>query len=409
MALSTAMAILGSAVIGGGISAASSASAAKKAANAATATAQANNALARELYDKNQTNLSPFMSGGTLANSALLRRLGVVPTAQTAPNVLSSSAGQAPVTRLDNAPGPEQAQGGGSPAAGTWGYTTTPDYQAYLDANPDVAAAAAKSPGDYGDVNGDGQVTPLDFAQGHYAKFGQAEGRTITTTQVPNTIYNASEADLQAMNGQPPASAPEPNFGTAPSLPTLDFSSYQQSPYVDFLLKQGQRNLNARAASGGLLNSGAAVQDALQLGQDLSGKGYQDWFGNNLSIYDRAAGQYNADRAFNATRYDANRAFDYGKYLDTRNYNTGRYDNITNALFNLSGQGLNAAGALANSGQNYVSNVSANNNSAASATGNAALANASNLTGLVGNALNAYGYYLGSKGTGATNPTQYRI
>ncbi len=54
------------------------------------------------------------------------------------------------------------------------------------------------------------------------------------------------------------------------------------------------------------------------------------------------------------------------------------------------GFGLTAASALAGVGQNMVNNVTANNNAAASATGNAALVqgqNTANMYGQIGSAL----------------------
>lgn len=63
------------------------------------------------------------------------------------------------------------------------GYTTGVNinaYDNYLDANPDVAKAAQESLSWVGDVNKDGVVSPEDYAQWHYATFGQNEGRDIT-------------------------------------------------------------------------------------------------------------------------------------------------------------------------------------------------------------------------------------
>ena len=403
MAIGTTAAILGAAVIGGGINAVSNASATKAATKAASAATAANNQLARETYAQNQQNLNPYIQSGYAPTQALLSRLGISGTAQAAPNVLNAQKG----------------------ADGTWSVAGQPqgDYAAYLAANPDVAAEAKANPGAYGDVNGDGTINETDFGAGHYAKFGKAEGRDLPMGAGQPIPLNA-EQSLQADIGAAPTFAPRqtytrPDAGQEPGLPDVGFDTYKESDYTKFLKDQGQRNLNARGASAGLLNSGAAVQNALQLGQDISGKGYQDWFGNQLGLYDRRIGQYNldrnvlndnfnGDRAYGASTYDSDRGFGYGQYQDQRGYQTGRYDTQTNNLFQLSGQGLQAAGALAGVGQNYVGQVSANNNNQAQTTANAAIAGAQNTTGLVNNALNAYGYYMGSKGGGSagTFPVQ---
>ncbi len=388
--ISTAAAILGAAVIGGGASALASNSAAKTAANAANNATTANNALSRDIYNQNQATLSPYIQGGYGANQALLARLGItgapMPTRQ-APNVLNATQG----------------------ANGTWsvpqGAQPAYDYAAYVEQNPDIKAEAEKiiasNPGSIGDLNGDGRIDTTDYGINHARVFHDRAVPTVAQAPVdPNAPTPLTpEQQLQSDVGNAPTYT-RPDPGSEPGLPDVGFNAYQESDYTKFLKDQGQRNLNARAAAGGLLNSGAAVQGALQLGQDISGKGYQDWFGNQLGLYDRRVGQWNLDRNVLNDNFNQDRGFGYGQYVDNRNYKTNRYDTLTNNLLNLSGQGLQAGGALAGVGTQYAGQVSANNNAAASATGNAALAGAANTTGMVNNALGAFGYYLGSKAPG---------
>lgn len=61
-------------------------------------------------------------------------------------------------------------------------------------------------------------------------------------------------------------------------------------------------------------------------------------------------------------------------------------------LQSLSGTGANAASAQAGVGQNYANSVSANNNAAATASGNAALSSANSINSALGSAVSAYSY-----------------
>jgi hypothetical protein len=69
-------------------------------------------------------------------------------------------------------------------------------------------------------------------------------------------------------------------------------------------------------------------------------------------------------------------------------------------LQNLVGTGSGSANALAGQGQSYANAVSANNNSAASAAGNAGIAGANAINALIGNAFNAYGLGRGGSSFG---------
>lgn len=72
--------------------------------------------------------------------------------------------------------------------------------------------------------------------------------------------------------------------------------------------------------------------------------------------------------------------------LGLRNQYAGNYLNL---LGNQQAAGLGAATSLAGAGSNYTGQVSANNNSRASAVGNAALAGASNNMNFLGSAMSA--------------------
>jgi hypothetical protein len=90
------------------------------------------------------------------------------------------------------------------------------------------------------------------------------------------------------------------------------------------------------------------------------------------------------------------------KALDT--YGTGLADTYgqqyVGNLQNEVNTGVSATNALAGEGQNYANAVSSNNNSAASATGNAAIASGNAFNGILSSALSAYGLSRGGSSFG---------
>ena len=146
------------------------------------------------------------------------------------------------------------------------------------------------------------------------------------------------------LGGQPqqPMATAQPN---ALSQYQQAFNNYQNSTGYQFRLGEGNKALNASFAARGLGNSGAAAKAALQYGQNI---GSQE-FGNYMGM-----------------------------------------------LSNQQGVGLSAASAQAGVGQNYVNNVTANNNSAGSAAANAALLRGQSQANMFGSIANGLGNAFGS-------------
>lgn len=167
MALGSAIGAIAG-VAGSVIGASSSNKGASKAADATLAAAQQNNALQREIYNRNEATLSPFVNSGTTAGNYLNAFLGL----------------------------PTQATSSGFNAAG------------YLAANPDVATG-------YNQTADKNQFkTVNDYAQWHYDNYGQGEGRTnggsvtpaVTQDQSRNAfssyLNNSDYAYQSALGGQ---------------------------------------------------------------------------------------------------------------------------------------------------------------------------------------------------------------
>jgi hypothetical protein len=137
------------------------------------------------------------------------------------------------------------------------------------------------------------------------------------------------------------------------------FNAYTNSDGYQFRLGEGERALNTGYAARGLLQSGAAAKALQTYGQNTASD-------------------------------------EFGRYLG---YLGGQQQT-----------GLASASALAGVGQNYANAVSANNNSAATAKGNAALNVGNQIGNFASNALNAYGMNKGlssSYGGGSASPVNY--
>ena len=424
MALTTGMAILGSAIVGAGAGAISSNSAAKKAANASQTATDANAALQREALATQQSNTAVARGAGDASINQLMQRLGI-----------SQNAGQGM---------------GSSPSQPAF------NAQSYLAANADVAQAVQ-------DPNsGFSGSTPEERAADHYARYGRNEGRSVgtpapaaTTPQAPTTndvqlspatqvpTYERPPVPAQGTPGAQPTFTPQvyeaPVYERPQFNQTLDVSmdrfkgspEYQAAQYE--IEKQGGQ-VQASLAAQGLLNSGAALRRLQQVGQDNSVRYYGDFrdyntgqFNNDRSRFDgnynfdtslnsqnalayanlnNQNQQFGADYARNAYQYgqgraennfNVDRAYGTDLALNNRQYETGRYDNQTNALFNLANLGQGAASQYGNAVQNSANNQGNALFSNAANQGNAALTSANNLNSLIGQGTNALAYAYGNR------------
>ncbi len=163
-------AAIGVAGIGG---AAISASAAKSAGKTQAAAADRATDAQLQIYGQTRDDLAGYRDLGNTASSAYARLLGI----------------------NDNQPGSY----GGGPVAGT------PDWNAYLSANPDVAARAATlTPAE---LAAGGWSSPQEWAAFQYQNTGRAEGRALptyaaqpaSTTGAP--VIDSRQAALEATPG----------------------------------------------------------------------------------------------------------------------------------------------------------------------------------------------------------------
>lgn len=154
--------------------------------------------------------------------------------------------------------------------------------------------------------------------------------------------YNANVADLERLE----------NFGR---------DEFETSPGYEFRLQQGMDAIDRGAAARGMTFSGNTLQAYSDYNQGMASQE----FGN---AYNRLLGRTQIGMA--------NRAERTNRELGNLN--------------NLAGTGMSAAGMMSGSGQNMANAMSANNNMAAQAAGNAAVAQSNALSGAINNGLGLF-------------------
>ena len=302
------------------------------------------------------------------------------------PSTLKASGGMA----VD----PASAEFGGMPPPGQPGapQAVGPDWNAYLTANPDVASTwlADHPPASVGDVNKDGRVDQGDSAALHYQMYGQNEGRPLTQT----APVDQPQAQPDAPQGPPPdlgtASPVVPSYtrgpqGQAPNQADFfDRSQFQTSPGYEFRLNEGMRNLNSKFGARGLLQSGSAIQGAIDYGQGAASSEYGNWFNQQQQRYADATGQFNTDRSFNNANYESDRGYGTDLALNNRNFANQQQNTRIGNLFSLAQIGTGAAGATGSANSAYANNAGNIYGSQAQAAADAAAQRASANAGLAG-------------------------
>jgi hypothetical protein len=197
-------------VAAGAMGASATRHAVNSAADTSLATTNANNALFRETRGQNLSIAAPFYNNGVAAGNALTELLL----------------------------GP-QATAGNTAVPGTPGGGAL---DAYLAANPDVAAEARR-------VTSDGEFgSPQEYAAWHYQHYGQAEGRPAPAVNVP----------------APTA----PGTGSTGALDAFD--RFRQGTNYQWRYNQGLKATEGNFATRGALDSGAAEKAKITFGQNLA-------------------------------------------------------------------------------------------------------------------------------------------
>lgn len=222
----------GASILGGLLSSSSTKKAANKAADAQLQATQQNNALVRELYDRNTGNFTPYMQSGARANAL--------------------------VDSFLYGGGPEMAQIGpqsGQPMAGP---------QTYSMAGPQGQFA-------YNDPGGNeprslNVLGDMDRIAPNYGLDGAVESPM-------SGAYGISPYATPPISGDPRNLPPQAQGG---------MNGYQQfvaSPFYQNPLTEGYRALDHRLAASGMNESGAGLKAALRFGSDYGHGRMMDYIG----------------------------------------------------------------------------------------------------------------------------------
>lgn len=452
MAISTAAAIIGSAVIGAGASAISSAKASKTAANAATAAADANAQVSRDIYNQTRTDLAPYNQAGQMGLAALLQRLGLTPTNGNAqPSAAPAPAATDPAKTAARATEPGRTSvvsrqgfgggggvdylgpgvgGGATPAAGGVNYA-----QLFQD-RPDVLAEYRKVAAQADPNSPFYTQHGLDRGQEGFADWWLANKPAEDTYTAPTLAATPTGQPAADPNAPPPTYAsetyaPRPEAApiheytrspdaVAPNIGDFFTSDFTKDPSYQYRLDESLRGVNAAWAGRGMTRGGdTGVALLKKAGQEASQE-YGNQFQRALQLFDRANDNYRYgqdrtdrnfldDRSYGTNLAITNRGRDDSIYSEDRGFQAGRYDQGTSNLFGLVGLGQNAASGGAAAGNNYANQVIAANNNRATTTANAAIANGANVSNLFGSAANAIGTYYGSRQPTTSLPRSYSI
>lgn len=428
--------------VGGTLMASSNASdAASKAADAQTAASTASIAENARQFDTIQANTAPMRQISNASLGALGGAFGL-PGYGATPSMTSPTYASTPVPGVggvsmvgtgteyaDHAsgtvgPGANPVKSGTVVDPATAGPATSgasdpaASADAYMAANPDVAARAQQGVAS-GEIGPNSQwKTPEEWAAFQYQNTGQSEGRawpavsmtnpTPASTSSAGYVAPAGYSDPTAPNGYDAGARPTPAATPGQFTPgKLDVSlgAYQQSPDYNFRLQQGQNALDHVASSMGGIMSGARLKASDRYNQDYATTDYNNW-------RDYTTGQYNTSNVFGNTlaqeaigQSNADRARSDGLYQDDRSFLTGQYNNRTGQLMTLAGFGANANATNANAATSFAASDASLRGTAATAQGNAAIGGANALTSGVNNLMTT-GAYLGGQYL-TSNPSSY--
>jgi len=142
-----------------------------------------------------------------------------------------------------------------------------------------------------------------------------------------------------------------------PGAPNLSASLYQTSPGYQWQMKEGNRAINALSAARGLGQSSGAIKSALNYSQGLADQDYQQWVGNELSIWQMSLNQAVSQNNLQNQSFESDRNYGTGVYDADRNYLTNQYNTQTGNLQWLTGLGQSAANNTTNAGLTYAANT----------------------------------------------------
>lgn len=262
-----------------------------------------------------------------------------------------------------------------------------PDWNAYLQANPDAAAwvqVKAQQP--------DGQGKSVEqLAQWHYQLDGSR--REVPQFAAPQATAPANDIGTRPTAGVEPT-AMDFGVGMGPPSALSYLQGYKESEGYRVKQKGVTRDVNSGYAAKGLLRSGGAINALAQKTEDLLAEDENQWKQQQLAAFNAdlagyAARQKNYQTALG--QYNQNRNVLNDIYNTDRSYNTGNLFNLINIGQN-SAAGVGAAGqTYANNSGNILQNMGQTQANYANTVAGNNISTAGQLTGTFGNLLSNWG------------------
>lgn len=168
--------------------------------------------------------------------------------------------------------------------------------------------------------------------------FGDRTSLSRTTLAMPTFAAREAGSVPARQTLEAPIFADRPVV-ERPEMAALNvgLDAFKASPDFQFQLDQGNRNIMANRAALGSLDSGAALKELQEYGQNLALGDYNQWRDYTTDEWWKSAGRLDQNYMFDASRsdrnYDADRSFDwltyqYGQDRADRTYehDLARYD-----------------------------------------------------------------------------------
>jgi hypothetical protein len=278
MALTTAAAILGAAVIGGGVSAVASSKAAKAQASAANTAAASQERAAALALEAQRTGSAEAVAAAKQAAA----------TAQEAQNAANSQAQNLERVRLNEARSADEIAFNAAQAASDRGYDTAQNAytSSFGAARGDLGAGFSTATADANrgfdtaliDTNrgfDESQVaTDLGYttAQGDYEKAYQRQGEFQQPFIDDGGLARDQIMQLMGLRGDTTAA----NYGQYAKAFGTD--QFEQDPGYAFRMSEGLKGLDRSASARGGVLSGSALKNIQRFGQDLASQEFNNAF-----------------------------------------------------------------------------------------------------------------------------------
>lgn len=206
------------------------------------------------------------------------------------------------------------------------------------------------------------QARQFDLMRSDYAPFREAG-----VGQLP-LLQQMAQSGLPSPTMEGFYGSPESQIG--------NIADFQASPGYQFALNQGLNAVQNSAAAGGSLESGRTLKALQDYGQGMANQEYNNWYGR--------------------------RAGEFGSYANRLGTQSG---DQFNRLAALAGVGQTATGSMSQLGQNQLAmqqqgaqNLMGMNNQMAQVNAAAAMQPYNAFSNLLGQGVQAYGYYSGNQG-----------